>query len=45
MNVRSVDEYTAISEYLFQNDSNIRRFKTLVSMRTLKSSLSIPIAN
>ena len=40
--VRDMSEYTAISRQLFFQSNNVRRFRTLVAMDSLKVTLDIP---
>jgi Lrp/AsnC family transcriptional regulator, leucine-responsive regulatory protein len=35
-------EYTALSRQLFFQNNNVRRFRTLVSMDSLKATLDVP---
>ena len=40
--VRDMGEYTALSRRLFFQSNNVRRFRTLVSMDSIKASLDVP---
>ena len=40
--VRDMSEYTALSRQLFFQNNNVRRFRTLVSMDSLKVTLDVP---
>jgi Lrp/AsnC family transcriptional regulator, leucine-responsive regulatory protein len=41
--VRDMGEYTALSRRLFFQNNNVRRFRTLVSMDSLKVTLDVPV--
>lgn len=41
--VSTMSEYTALTRQLFFKSNNVKRFKSLVSMDTLKASLNVPI--
>jgi Lrp/AsnC family leucine-responsive transcriptional regulator len=42
--VPAMSEYTALTRQLFFKSNNVKRFKSLVSMDSAKTSLSVPIA-
>jgi DNA-binding Lrp family transcriptional regulator len=42
--VRDMGEYTALTRQLFFQSNNVRRFRTLVTMDSLKATLDIPFA-
>ncbi|MFS2069115.1 Lrp/AsnC family transcriptional regulator [Pseudomonas sp. CT11-2] len=41
--VRSMQQYTDLTRELFFENNNVKRFKTLVSMSTVKLGLNIPL--
>ncbi|MET4577776.1 Lrp/AsnC family transcriptional regulator [Ottowia thiooxydans] len=41
--VRDMAQYTALTRKLFFKSNNVKRFRTLVSMDTIKASFKIPI--
>jgi Lrp/AsnC family leucine-responsive transcriptional regulator len=43
--VRDMEQYTALTRQLFFKSNNVKRFRTLVSMGTVKASLAIPHAH
>jgi Lrp/AsnC family leucine-responsive transcriptional regulator len=42
--VHDMSEYTTLSRQLFFQSNNVRRFRTLVAMDSLKVTLDIPFA-
>lgn len=42
MLVRSMEHYTQLTRQLFFESNNVRRFKTLVSMSSVKTGLAVP---
>lgn len=44
LNVRSMEEYNVIAQTLFHKNTNVKRFRTLVALKNVKVSLSIPMA-
>jgi DNA-binding Lrp family transcriptional regulator len=42
--VRSMQQYTDLTRELFFENNNVKRFKTLVSMSTVKLGLNIPLS-
>lgn len=42
MSVRNMEQYTQLTRTLFFESNNVKRFKTLVSMGSVKVGLSIP---
>jgi DNA-binding Lrp family transcriptional regulator len=43
LTVGSMEEYDDIAQLLFHDDDNIRKFRTIVSMKRIKSSFRIPV--
>jgi DNA-binding Lrp family transcriptional regulator len=41
--VRDMAQYTALSRQLFFQSNNVRRFRTLVSMDSVKATLDVPL--
>lgn len=44
MTVRNMEEYAALTRQLFFSNNNVKRFKTLVSMNSVKVGLGVPVA-
>ncbi len=43
LTVRNMEEYTALTWQLFFSNNNVKRFKTLVSMSSVKVGLGVPV--
>lgn len=43
MLVRDMEQYTELTRELFFENNNVKRFKTLVSMSTVKTGLIVPV--
>ncbi|MEX6501776.1 Lrp/AsnC family transcriptional regulator [Pseudomonas zhanjiangensis] len=44
MLVKNMGQYTELTRELFFHNNNVKRFKTLVSMSTVKLGLAVPVA-
>lgn len=44
LTVESMEQYDEICQTLFHDDRNVRRFRTVVSMKQVKSGFRIPVA-
>jgi len=44
LTVETMEQYDEICQALFHDDSNVRRFRTVVCMKQVKSGLRIPVA-
>lgn len=44
LTVESMEQYDNICQTLFHNDHNVRRFRTVVSMKQVKSGVRIPVS-
>lgn len=44
LTVRNMEEYTALTRQLFFSNNNVKRFKTPVSMSSVKVGLGVPLA-
>ena len=44
LTVRNMEEYTALTRQLFFSNNNVKRFKTLVSMSSVKVGRGVPLA-
>lgn len=44
LTVRNMEAYTALTRQLFFSNNNVKRFKTLVSMSSVKVGLGVPVA-
>ncbi|BAP43712.1 AsnC family transcriptional regulator [Pseudomonas sp. StFLB209] len=42
MSVRDMEQYTELTKALFFESNNVKRFKTMVSMKNVKVGLSVP---
>ncbi|CAB3793031.1 hypothetical protein LMG28614_03632 [Paraburkholderia ultramafica] len=43
LNVRNMDQYTELTRELFFSNNNVKRFKTLVSMSSVKVVSGVPV--
>lgn len=44
MNVRDMDEYTAVTRLLFFESGNVQSFRTCVAMEKVKANGGVPLA-
>lgn len=45
INVGSMEQYEEIARDLFHENGNVRRFRTIVSLKCLRASLRVPLAS